>query len=134
MNNKLEEEIEALSHETELFDLETLIIEGSEVLYPIVFDYPTPQGDKKVTAKIRPLTATEIQNAALTSRQTGVSYAELVLKKGLYTKDDKPFPPELINKMAGGVAGELSQKIGEISGMKIDENETNKLVEDLMGF
>ena len=132
--SKIDEEIEKLSQEEELFDLETLIIEGSNALYPIVFDYPTPSGDKKVTAKIRPLTSSEIQNAALASRKTGESYAELVLKKGLYTKDEKQFPPELISKMAGGVVAEISNKISEISGIKIDEEETNRLVGELMGF
>ena len=47
----------------EISSLESLITEGSELTIPITFDFPTKNGMKKASAIIRPLTASEWENA-----------------------------------------------------------------------
>lgn len=119
----------------ELYDLESLILDGAEARIPVIIEYPSPSGIKKFGAKLKPLTDVDVNNAIRSmKRNKGSSIRIEYLKRGLYTKDDKPFPSELIKQMYTGVATELYNKLCEISGIKFDKEEQKELMDDLMGF
>lgn len=117
-------------------DLETLILEGANARIPVTFDYPKPNGEfVELTCCLKPLTSTEVDNARRLALKTRGTTAEIeMLKRGLYTKEGEQFPPELIPKMVSGVVDALVQKLLELSGVKIDEEEQIKFAKEIMGF
>jgi hypothetical protein len=129
------EELENLQ-ENELFDLESLILEGAEARIPVVFEYPRKDGSMvEVTCKLKPLTNVEVDNARrVAMKVSGTTMDIELLKRGMFTKNGAPFPPHLIEKMATGVVTSLSEKLGEISGIQVDEEEKIKFAEKMMGF
>lgn len=133
--NKLqEEEIENLSQEEELYDLETLILDGVDAKIPIIIDFPTKDGIKKVGAMIKPLTAVEWNNAVRLSQKIKDSTSELeIVKLGLFDKNGEPFNYDLLLKMPNGVVKDIFYQIADISGVKFTEQEIG-ILENIMGF
>lgn len=134
-NELKEQEIEMLKEEG-TYDLETLIIEGQNVRIPVIFDYPLPNGKTaEVTCKLKPLTNVEVNNARRTALKNQNTTMEIeMLKIGMYTSKDKPFPRGLIKEMPTGVVVELAQKLIELSGVKIDREEQLQLAKEIMDF
>ena len=136
LKNEEFENIMQAEVDDELYTLEQLILEGENAKIPVVFNYPKKNGEiVEVTAKLKPLTDVEAQNArrvAMKVKDTTINLE--LLKRGLYTKNDVLFPSNLIMKMHVGVVNELVEKLGEISGIKIDEEKSSELVDKLMGF
>ena len=136
--NKMEEEIENLSHEEELFDLESLITDGKDAKIPIEITFPKPDGtgEVKATAMIRPLTNIEVNNATRLglNKNIDTTYELELLKTGLYTSKGEPFPDELINKIPSGVVNELAREISRVSGIQINNEENMRLAKEMMGF
>ena len=130
------EEIEHLSKETDVeYDLETLIIEGEKARIPVEIDYPMGDKTVPVTAILKPITNVEVQTALSINRSVRDTTLNIeILKKGLFTKNNEPFPSELIYKMPTGVVDALSQKLMVISGVQTDEEASEEFVEKLMGF
>ena len=133
--NKLqEEEIENLSQEEELYDLETLILDCVDAKIPIIIDFPTKDGIKKVGAMIKPLTAVEWNNAVRLSQKIKDSTSELeIVKLGLFDKNGEPFNYDLLLKMPNGVVKDIFYQIADISGVKFTEQEIG-ILENIMGF
>ena len=132
--NKQEEELASLQNEQELVNLETLITEGSDLRIPIVFDYPTQNGLKKVSAIIRPLTVAEWEEATNYVMHHKKEFTLKILEKGLLNNDGEPIPIELLRKMPIGVVNEIYRRISDVSGVKEDKEEQFKLTKELMGF
>lgn len=121
----------------EAMELETLILQGNKAQIPIIIDYPTADGKiSQVACKIRPLNNIEWNNAIQKGFQNSYetnSNIEIV-KRGLLTKDGDGFPPELVEKMAGGVVNTIAEEIARVSGIKFDKEENIKYAKELMGF
>lgn len=131
-----EEELENLTQEEdeELFDLETLILDGADAKVPVIIDFPTAEGVKKVGCMIKPLTAPEWNNAIKLSRKLRDSSAELeIVKLGLFDKNGEPFNYDLLVKMPNGVVQTIFNMISDISGVKLGEEQL-KILENILGF
>ena len=132
-----QEEIEKLTENEQVFELDQLITDGAEAKIPITISYPQPNGEiVKAGAMIKPLTNVEWNNATRLKRKdndTTTNEIELV-KKALYTKDGEKFPPELVPKLPNGVIMELMKEVARVSGVELNNKENLKLVKELMGF
>ena len=114
----------------ELFDLETLITEGTDAYIPLKFVYPNT--DKTVGVYVKPLTTQEFVDATRGRENIFVN----VLGIALFNKDKQPFPVPVIEKLPAGVVMELYKKIAEISGIPTEDkdNVSQEMVDKLMGF
>lgn len=140
--NKLErEEIERLSQENEVFDLETLIVDGANARIHVEVDFPlynSVTGEvhyKKYGAIIKPLPSNEFTNATqigLKNPDTDVNTE--IVKKGLCTKDGDMFPSAIVEKLPVGVIIKLAEKICEVSGLEQNKDNQAELVREVMGF
>ena len=123
--------------EDEIFDLESLITDGVNAKIPIVIEFPNKNGEMvKAAAMIRPLSNIEWNNAVRLNRgpNSGTTNDVELVKKGLYTKNGDPFPPELVEAIPAGVLMNILKKIAEISGLELFNEENLKFAKDVMGF
>ena len=118
----------------ELFDLETLILEGAETRIPITFDFPTQNGIVQTSAMIRPVSNQEWNNAITTAKQDLPRFTVLILQKGLLTSNGEQLSEELLGKIPQGVADQLVRQIQDLSGIKQNKEEQYELTKELMGF
>lgn len=131
---KQEKELEYLSQEEEIYDLDVLILEGKDTKIDITVDFPTKNGIKKVGAQIRPVTIEEWNKSVLTFKRKKTDLTNLILSKCLFKRDGSEFPKDLISSMPGGVADNIFKLICKVSGIKQDEAEQKELVKELVGF
>lgn len=125
------QEIEMLSEDEQIFDLESLITDGTNAKVPVEVTYK----GKKYGAILKPLTSIEWNNASRKSIKNDKTTIEIeLLKKGLFTKEDKPFPQEILIKLPQGVSTSLFKELARISGVKLDSKENMELAKELMGF
>lgn len=137
-----QEELESITSEATIdglddeIDLESLIIGGAKVKVPIIIKYPLEDGGTyDLAVKLKPLTDVEVDNAVRAYRKNkNTSIRVEYLKRGLFTKDDEPFPSHLIKDMYTGVTASLYEKLCEISGIKQTTEEKKELIDELMGF
>lgn len=139
MNQKQEGEIEMLSQETEILDLETLIVDGANARIHVEVDFPVYKNGevhhKKYGAIIKPLPSNEFTNATqigLKNPDTDVNTE--IVKKGLCTKNGDIFPVEVVEKLPVGVIIKLAEKICEVSGIEQNKDDQAELVREVMGF
>lgn len=113
--------------EVEEFNLEDLIILGTDTKIPIIVEYPTEEG-KIIRAKalIQQLTLKEMDSIKLQQNNL-VELNVMLLQKALFTKEGLPFPREKILNMPIGVVKAIAQKIMELSGMSSET--TQKLMD-----
>ena len=141
IDETIKDEIEHLSQEEEIFELEDLIISGEKKRIPVTIEIPEYNEEtgemivKKFTARLKPLTNVEVNNA----RELGLKVKNTttdveILKRWLYTKNNTLFPAEFIEALPAGAVEELSLKIAEISGMKFNVEDAVKLAKNIMGF
>ena len=129
------EELEMLSEEEEIFNLESLITDGVDARIPITIEFPTKNGTKKAAAMIRPLSNIEWNNATRIARKNFTTSNEVeLLKQALYTKEGEPFPKELVPKLPNGVVLKLVKLLGEISGIEVTKESLEMAREMLAGF
>lgn len=135
-----EEELRQLNNEDEeIFELEALISDGVDARFPVKITYPKQEDDgtyRMVTAGalIRPLSNIEWNNATRLKRSPNSKTTNEVelLKKALYTRDNKQFPPKLVEGLPNGVVLNLVNEVARISGVNVEEQE--KLAKEMMGF
>ena len=130
-------EIELLTEDEEIFDLESLITSGADNKIPIIISYPMEDGRKaKAAAMIRPVTAIEWNNALRKGfNQNSLSSPDVeILKKGLYNKNGDPFSIEAIESLPAGVVSELARMIAKVSGVEFNKSDAEKVMKDMMGF
>lgn len=118
------------------YDLESLILDGANARIPIIIDYPTEGGGTiELALKIKPLTDVDINNAIRAFRKNkNTSIRIEYLKRGLYTKDDKPFPSHLLKEMYTGAITSLYDKLCDVSGIHVSKEDAKEFREELMGF
>lgn len=114
----------------ELFDLEALIVDGTDNFIPLKFIYPNT--DKTVGVYIRPVSTSEFTNAVRDQN----NFIITILSKSLYDKNKNLIPVDVISKLPVGVGVELYKKVADISGIPTDDNEevTKEMVNKFMGF
>jgi len=114
----------------EVFDMENLIVEGTDAYIPLKFVYPNT--DKTVGVYIKPLTTQEFLNATRGGENVFIN----VLNQALVNKNKEPFSLEVLQKLPAGVVMELYKKVAEISGIPTDNNNVNQteMVDRMMGF
>lgn len=120
--------------EQELFDLETLILEGAETRIPITFDFPTQNGIVQTSAIIRPVSNRDWNNALSKAKNNLANFTVLILQKGLLSSSGEQLSEGLLGKIPQGVADELVRQIQDLSGIKQNQEEQYKLTKELMGF
>lgn len=139
---KLQEaEIEKLMQDDdkEIYDLEQLILNGTDARIFIEIQYPNIADGKieyvPVVAMIRPLQNKEVHTAQQIGISSKYTTANIeVVKKGLYTKDGDQFPARLVEKMPSGVTDAICNEILKASGVNIDTDENIALARKVMGF
>ena len=131
----------SIDDELDLNELESLILEGTDYKIPVLIEYPyydKNTGEEKqarYTAKLRPVTNTEVNNARRSvGKIKGTSFELELLKRALYTKDDELFKPAIIFAMKAGVVARLVETLLDISGIKLDKDEQDAYARELMGF
>ena len=135
VNEKINEELQSLEENQEIYDLESFILEGVSTEIPIIIDYPLPDGTTKpLGAKIRPLTSSEWNNCVREAIKFEKSFQELIVERGLLTKNGKPFPVKLVGQMASGAVDSIFAKISEVSGVKQNKEEQLQMAKDMVGF
>ena len=118
-----------INQEEEVFDLESLIIDGTENLIPLSIQMPG--NNKKAGVYIRPINTTEFTQAI---RGQDSVFVE-VLRIALYNKNKELFRPDAIAGLPAGVAIKLYKEIAGISGIPTDnEDVSEEVVNHLMGF
>lgn len=138
-NDKMEEEIEMLSQENEVFDLETLIVDGADARIPIEVEFPIYKNGelkyKKYGVMIKPLKSSELTNATQKGlRDSNSDVNTEIVKLGLCRKTGAQYSPEIVEKLPAGVINKLTEKICEISGIHQDKEKNNELIREMMGF
>ena len=120
----------------EIYDLESLILDGTDTRVPVIITYPKEDGTLvKASAKIRPVTNAEWNYAIKAGMKNDKFSSELeVVTNCLYTKDEKPFPRKLISSLPSGVVTELANEIVRISGINVKQEDGLKMAKELMGF
>lgn len=99
--------------------LEDLIILGNDKLMDIIIEYPKDDGTfTRARAKIKQLTMKQLKNIDMNN--INIAIAVQILKKSLYTIDEKPFTEDLILDMPVGIAIGITKEIMRVSG--VDEN------------
>ena len=130
-------EIALLSEEEELLDLETLINDGAKAKIPITVKFPLNGELVNAGAFIKPITITELNNIVrlMQGKKSSLSniYIE-ILKIGLLTKNQEPFPKELIEQLPAGVAEEIGRHIFRVSGISPKQEGAEELAKRLLGF
>ena len=128
------EEIEELSHEDKIMELDQLITEGVNAKLPFTFIYPNT--DKKVGVMVRPLSTNEYQSAIIKSKKLKTNFLTELCKIGLYKLDGSEFPKDKIDDLPAGVVTIICNELARISGIDLLENtEVNQsMIDDFMGF
>ena len=126
------------TEEQELFDLETLIIEGTETKIPVTFDFPVNRNGEfkivKTSAMIRPISNSEWNNCISMAKNDLSRFATLILQRGLLSANGNELSEDLVGKITQGVADELVKQIQDLSGIKQNKEEQYELTKELMGF
>ena len=127
-------ELEHLSQEDEIFELDQVIREGIDAKIPFTFIYPNT--NKKVGVLVRPLSTNEYQNAVLRAKRLKTNFLIELAKIGVYKMDESEFPNDLIEELPAGVITRITNEINRISGVDLVEGSENaqQIFEDLMGF
>ncbi len=117
---------ELINLEVEEVSLEDLIILGNDKLINISITYPEEKDETirmvKTKAKIKQLTMKQIKNLNVNS--TNLENIMIILKKALYTQEEKAFTEDLILELPIGVCIAIAKEIMRISGVE----------KDLLGF
>ena len=126
-----EAELNSLSVDSEVLDLESLITDGVNAKVPVEVTYK----GKVFGAILKPLTNPEWNNALRVGYKNQSTNSEIeLLKIGLYNKNGDKFPNKIIEQLPAGVVTELSKELARISGISIDMEENVKLAKDMLGF
>ena len=127
-------ELEHLSQETEILELDQILTEGVDAKIPFTFTYPNT--NKKVGVMVRPLSTNEYQKAILTSKRLKTNFLVELAKLGVYRMDESKFPEELIDELPAGVVTRITNEINRISGVDLVEGteDAQQIFEVLMGF
>lgn len=112
----------------EFFDLETLITEGVDARVPIEVEFPD---GKKAQALIKPISTGEFKSIY---NGNAAEILVNVLSHSLMTMEGKSLSPTLIEAMPVGLPAKIVEKIFEISGIKTNPKDAEKLKEELELF
>ena len=133
-----EEELKQLNEE-EVFELESLVVDGKDARFPVQIKYPKQMEDgsfKMVNAAalIRPLTNVEWNNATRLKRSPNSSTSNEVelLKKALYDTKGNQIPPAIVEGLPNGVVLDLVTEVGRISGVDVEKN--MRVAKEMLGF
>ena len=129
------DELKRLQEETEILELDQLIVDGVNAKIPLTFTYPNT--NKKVGVLVRPLSTKEYQNAILLSKRVKTNLLLEFARMGMSRLDGTKFPDELLEELPAGIVASIVNEINRISGIEIDvesDNAQQQLFEDIMGF
>lgn len=112
----------------EIFDLETLITQGTDSFIPLKFIYPGTE--KTVGVFIKPISTKEF-NEAMSFKDNIIMS---ILSFALYDNNKTPVPQNIIEQLPAGVTLELYKKVAEISGIPTEPEDSDKITDKLMGF
>jgi len=114
---------ELINLEVEETNLEDLIILGTDKLINILITYPEEVDGKiemiETRAKIKQLTIRDLKNIDLNN--FNIEIVAKVLRKALFTQEEKPFGEKLILDAPIGVCIAIAKEIMRISGVDISQ-------------
>lgn len=117
------EKEELMKLEVEETNLEDLIILGTDKLINILITYPEEVDGKiemiETRAKIKQLTIRDLKNIDLNN--FNIEIVAKVLRKALFTQEEKPFGEKLILDAPIGVCIAIAKEIMRISGVDISQ-------------
>ena len=117
------EKEELMKLEVEETNLEDLIILGTDKLINILITYPEEVDGKiemiETRAKIKQLTIRDLKNIDLDN--FNIEIVAKVLRKALFTQEEKPFGEKLILDAPIGVCIAIAKEIMRISGVDISK-------------
>ena len=128
-------ELEHLSQEDEILELDQLISEGTDAKIPFTFIYPNTT--KKVGVLVRPLSTNEYQRAVMKSKKLKTNFLVELARLGVSRLDESKFPDEILEELPAGVITKITNEINRISGVDlIDESgeAQQQIFDELMGF
>lgn len=135
IEDEKQKEVEHLSKEDEIFELDQIITEGVNAKIPFSFIYPNT--NKKVGVMVRPLSTNEYQKAILISKRLKTNFLVELAKLGVYKMDESKFPNELLEELPAGVVTTITNEINRISGVELvdgSEEAQQKIFDELLGF
>jgi len=117
------EKEELMKLEVEETNLEDLIILGTDKLINILITYPEEVDGKiemiETRAKIKQLTIRDLKNIDLNN--FNIEIVAKVLRKALFTQEEKPFGEKLILDAPIGVCIAIAKEIMRISGVDVSQ-------------
>jgi len=117
------EKEELMKLEVEETNLEDLIILGTDKLINILITYPEEVDGKiemiETRAKIKQLTIRDLKNIDLNN--FNIEIVAKVLRKALFTQEEKPFGEKLILDAPIGVCIAIAKEIMRISGVDVSK-------------
>lgn len=117
------EKEELMKLEVEETNLEDLIILGTDKLINILITYPEEVDGKiemiETRAKIKQLTIRDLKNIDLNN--FNIEIVAKVLRKALFTQEEKPFGEKLILDAPVGVCIAIAKEIMRISGVDVSQ-------------
>lgn len=117
------EKEELMKLEVEETNLEDLIILGTDKLINILITYPEEVDGKiemiETRAKIKQLTIRDLKNIDLNN--FNIEIVAKVLRKALFTQEEKPFGEKLILDAPVGVCMAIAKEIMRISGVDVSK-------------
>lgn len=123
INVKDLEKEELMKLEVEETNLEDLIILGTDKLINILITYPEEVDGKiemiETRAKIKQLTIRDLKNIDLNN--FNIEIVAKVLRKALFTQEEKPFGEKLILDAPIGVCIAIAKEIMRISGVDVSQ-------------
>lgn len=117
------EKEELMKLEVEETNLEDLLILGTDKLINILITYPEEVDGKiemiETRAKIKQLTIRDLKNIDLNN--FNIEIVAKVLRKALFTQEEKPFGEKLILDAPVGVCIAIAKEIMRISGVDVSQ-------------
>lgn len=137
-----DEEIEKIEENTPLddFDLETLIVEGTDAAIERKIDYFNPKTQKqgKMAVRLKPVSNiewTKVEGAVSKNKNKNkiIDFRSRIVAKSLLDKNNELVPISLIYKMGKGTIGNIYEEVKIISGQFEDKTE-DKIIEKMVDF
>lgn len=112
--------------------LEQAITEGGNALIPFEFDYPNT--DLTVEIKLKPVNNKEVNSALQEQKLEDTTFEIELLKASMFNPDETPIDKDIIANLPAGVVSIIAEKIADISGIKTDKEQQDRVMKEVMGF
>lgn len=128
---QLDQLSQELNEDDDYEDLESMIRDGVNAVYPIIIEFPN---GKKSRALIKPISSNQLQSCLRRSQKGKEDIISLVCEKCLLTPQEKPVDNKLLKLIPAGVMKDILDEILRVSGVKRDPQAEKELTKQLSLF